>query len=527
MSDRCDICGMAALESQKFAEERIPFRKPRRYCPACHRRFHYQIFAGFALFYLLLAAFGTVYSLRRHTPLLASPAVWFGLLGILQWALILPHELGHAVAGRALGFTQIRILVGGGRPIFSFNLLGFPVLINLVPFGGFTLSKPATERHVRWKLLVFIAAGPLVNVLLGAVAWQFIPEGSLLEGPVTMTKLFFWANLTLLAENLFPYVAQTPLGSAMTDGLLLWNMLFRWNKPAGAQPSRVPAWELAIRHLLKWVLVLILVVGTVFFLVVAAIPFVKWTSDIGWAVIILLPTLMLSLAAVSGYMAFRVARDPVARTRSPMPLGWTPPLSAEQMRLLREAALRSNDKDFEKAEALIDRALASMSDAKARAYTAVLLAKLQSVLGRGDAERAEELCLDAVNRTESKEQKIMILDGMASYIIYRREPVCLDIAERFARFALELAPGTLTLKGTLGGVLAEQGKFAEAEPLLQECLDRSPAVHDQGISYLYLGIVKLCTGKPEEGKRLLKRATVLFPEPWLVVKAKARLGAEE
>lgn len=59
--------------------------------------------------------------------------MWFGLLGIGQWALILPHELRHALAGRALPFKQIRIIVGGGRPIFSFNLLGFPVLINLLP----------------------------------------------------------------------------------------------------------------------------------------------------------------------------------------------------------------------------------------------------------------------------------------------------------------------------------------------------------------------------------------------------------
>ena len=48
-------------------------------------------------------------------------------------------------------------------------------------------------------------------------------------------------------------------------------------------------------------------------------------------------------------------------------------------------------------------------------------------------------------------------------------------------------------------------------------------MHDQGCN-LYLGIVKLGTGKTEEGKRLLKRAMVRFPEPWLVTKAKARIG---
>ena len=60
MPDHCDICGVAALESQRFAGERVPFRKPKRYCPACHRRFYYRIFAGFALFYLVLSAFAMV-----------------------------------------------------------------------------------------------------------------------------------------------------------------------------------------------------------------------------------------------------------------------------------------------------------------------------------------------------------------------------------------------------------------------------------------------------------------------------------
>lgn len=79
----------------------------------------------------------------------------------------------------------------------------------------------------------------------------------------------------------------------------------------------------------------------------------------------------------------------------------------------------------------------------------------------------------------------------------------------------------------MGALLAEQGHFAEAEPLLQQCLDRSPALLDQGISNFYLGVVKLGAGDLQEAKRLISRAVLLCPEPWLLAKAKVRLNASD
>ena len=100
----------------------------------------------------------------------------------------------------------------------------------------------------------------------------------------------------------------------------------------------------------------------------------------------------------------------------------------------------------------------------------------------------------------------------------------MDRAEKAVRLALEIAPGTLTLKGTLGGILVERGEFKEAESLLRECLERSPAYHDQGISSFYLGLIRLQEGRVDEGKRLIKNGTTLYPEAWLLAKANAKLG---
>ena len=88
---------------------------------------------------------------------------------------------------------------------------------------------------------------------------------------------------------------------------------------------------------------------------------------------------------------------------------------------------------------------------------------------------------------------------------------------------LELAPGALTLKGTLGAVLAEQGKHGEAEPLLIECLDRSPTLHDLAIATFYLEMIKMRTGDTKEGKRFTRRGMKMYPQDWIVAKGNTLL----
>src|SRR5437660_11920026 len=119
-----------------------------------------------------------------------------------------------------------------------------------------------------------------------------------------------------------------------------------------------------------------------------------------------------------------------------------------------------------------------------------------------EIDRAEKACLDFVAEAVNKEHKLKVLDGFASAILYQPSSPWLDRAEKAVRLALEIAPGTLTLKGTLGGSLLERGEFKEAESLLRECLERSPAYHDQGISSFHLGLIRLQARSVDERQRL-------------------------
>jgi hypothetical protein len=179
---------------------------------------------------------------------------------------------------------------------------------------------------------------------------------------------------------------------------------------------------------------------------------------------------------------------------------------------------------FAEAAMLVDRLLSAVTDHNSALYVHLLLIKVDCLLRQNQIGQAEKICVDYVQENVSNEQKLMMLDGFSSYILYQPSAAHFVRAEKLARVGLEIAPGKLTLKGTLGSLLVEQGNYSEGEALLNECLQQSHALIDRAISSFYLGVVKMRTGEAKEGKRLIKRGMRMYPEPWMVAKGRAVLN---
>src|SRR5262249_43483411 len=173
---------------------------------------------------------------------------------------------------------------------------------------------------------------------------------------------------------------------------------------------------------------------------------------------------------------------------------------------------------FAEGAMLIDRLVPVLADHNSEVYVQLLLIKAECLIKQNRVDQAEALCFDYVQQDVSQERKVKMLDGAASYMLYQSSSTFLALAEKLARMGLDIAPGSLTLKGTLGSLLAEQGNYVAAEQLLRECLERSPSLTDQAISTFYLGMIKIRTGEAKEGKRLIKRGMKMYPEAWMVAK---------
>lgn len=463
-----------------------------------------------------LVLIGVAESFSTGKSLWHSLAFYCGVFLCLQWLMVLPHELGHFVVGRMLGFKQARVIVGAGPPLISKQVFGVPLHIGALPLGGITLFGSGSERRLANAAVIF--AGPCVNLTLASLAWIMLPPGDVFTLEGSGTRVFFWANLVISIECLFPCVVQTSFGPLQNDGLQLWRLMFPTKTLSDPRPIRVPMWEVALCYVLKSSAVLATSIATIFFGVVMVLPYPPTAT---LRLEIALRGGMLALAGVAAWLTYRLARNPIARFRRPsIPTIGTASFrwSAGQNLIAQKMTAAASQQEFQSAEIGADELIATIEDSGSPEYTCALQWKVCCAILAGDIGRAETVCLASLESPIANEQKQAVLDCFVCQLVYQLEPPHLGVAERLARIACGLGESA-TLKGTLGSVLAEQGNFAEAESLLRECYDTCDRIHDKGTASFYLGLVKLRTGKPDEARRLVHRGAILYPAPWLLAKA--------
>mgnify|MGYP000168038805 CR=1 FL=1 len=97
---------------------------------------------------------------------------------VLFGILILVHELGHFFAGRMVGIQPKEFSIGMGPVILSRERKGIKYNLKALPIGGSCLFLGEDEEHKAsgafnnapvWRRMVTIAAGPVMNFLLGVV----------------------------------------------------------------------------------------------------------------------------------------------------------------------------------------------------------------------------------------------------------------------------------------------------------------------------------------------------------------------
>ena len=111
------------------------------------------------------------------------------LVGLLLLsALMVIHELGHFLVGRALGFAIEEFAIFMGPVLFSWNRKGIRYSIRLFPIGAFVRfsgeerrddtdksDNPALfHRRPRWARALVIGSGPVINLLAGVAAFAIL-----------------------------------------------------------------------------------------------------------------------------------------------------------------------------------------------------------------------------------------------------------------------------------------------------------------------------------------------------------------
>jgi tetratricopeptide (TPR) repeat protein len=223
----CTQCGVSSPLTAAFQ----PIgrgKKQRLLCPYCVREeSHRQSLMSFLNLAFLLVLGSLVAAAGKATNpgwMLLNVALFI----VMSWLTILPHEAGHALAARIVGLKVDRIVIGIGRKLKTFIVMGLPIELHQYPAGGLTQIAIRDVPHIRVKWILIVFAGPFVNALLmwvaiswGDSAWQ----AERIEGGLAPVSTFIAANFLVALGNLWPATLMTDMGKSPTDGAQLFSLL--------------------------------------------------------------------------------------------------------------------------------------------------------------------------------------------------------------------------------------------------------------------------------------------------------------
>ncbi|MFY1824482.1 site-2 protease family protein [Myxococcus fulvus] len=162
-----------------------------------------------------------------------SALVNAALYPALMLASVLVHEMGHALAARAVGLRVLRVELGMGRRVWRRRLGQTDMVLNAFPTLGMTYCGASSERALRSRSWVTIAGGPAFTAALVVLLWP--PTPSLWQVMLPLEpfahrfaprELLVSFNLWLLAINLLPVPLLVRGLGMVNDGTRLLTLPF-------------------------------------------------------------------------------------------------------------------------------------------------------------------------------------------------------------------------------------------------------------------------------------------------------------
>lgn len=105
-----------------------------------------------------------------------------------------------------------------------------------------------------------------------------------------------------------------------------------------------------------------------------------------------------------------------------------------------------------------------------------------------------------------------VLDGLACLPLFYGHSHLRERALGYVDEAIRENPSAITLKGTKGSLLVEEGRYHEGLELLEEVMTHTKADNDRAIASYYIALATLETGRWEKGRELLERAVKRYPD---------------
>lgn len=565
---KCAGCDIEELPGEVFERREFSTSSTQRYCPNCRKRHVRQFLLIPYLLNVVIFLFGISLLIGDRY---SKPGWMFTnlpLVPVFMLASTILHELGHLVGALSVGFTVSRITIGTGRPLARCQLFGIPIVVFQLPMGGLCYMKQAGEAGQKWRWILAIAMGPLINLVLAGAVWLGFGSSVLVpqfEESAGLASTAFWINIYMFIANMRPRNVSIEGRKQPSDGMTLLKLCFPGWRIKGGKSDEKPS--VSLGKCMHWILVFVMICTTSILLIIAIGFGIHLKNE---ALLLNYSWLVAFLLFLAGTMAYLVFGAIKGGSASP-PKKSSRVLSFESARLseMKERWSIAEPLGFQRAAVKLDRltkqgdfigaeaALAELSacggDIPLVWFCSIELAMNQgrraeaaamaeghipkaatAPITRVTLKRYRWLCLAHLGQYEEIRSevdqclevesdvpfKIWILDELACWPFTHCLTGYLEEARHWVELALSLQPGSLTLLGTKGSLLAEAGNWEESVKLLTHVEAKSEASHDQGIASLYLALDAKRRGDMKGAARWAKRSRDLCVQPWLVKRLK-------
>lgn len=232
----CGGCGCESEVEEAFRKLKLGlFGQPMLLCPECwSKKYIAKSKQSFGIIAFTFVG-GLIIHYLDPSNDFAALLINIFFLYVFMLSTVIPHELGHAIAGSLLGYRIFRVIIGYGQVLFSRKFLGWEWEVRPFPIGGVAVIATHSPRFYRLRQFLMQLAGPLVNIIFIVLLFWILPQGRSLSSyssqGVTPVLDFFLANAVLLAMNLWPRKITTAAGVTENDGLALLTIPFcAWKK---------------------------------------------------------------------------------------------------------------------------------------------------------------------------------------------------------------------------------------------------------------------------------------------------------
>jgi hypothetical protein len=156
---------------------------------------------------------------------LEAPLVLGWVFGLVVGTML--HELGHALAARAVGLRPRLISLGQGRPFMRVRVSGAWLVLRALPVGGYTHTELGPRTRLAQRLAT-TAGGPIANLLLLLVVAPILPSLSALgRGDGAFVTGFAVSQAMMLLIAAVPSRRKLKTHASVSDGMRFYLMARR------------------------------------------------------------------------------------------------------------------------------------------------------------------------------------------------------------------------------------------------------------------------------------------------------------